>query len=112
MDVHGLWQLMRLTQHPKDGNKSWHTHENSKCQNCHINQALCLTNANCYNNNAGGQVNPAAVPAYRADKPWGYDFDKYGCLGCHEHKKSSMDNKHQGENDYISYGVPAAVHSG
>jgi hypothetical protein len=49
---HADAQVMRLNEHPRDGNQSWHTHENATCQNCHINQTACLADANCYNNAA------------------------------------------------------------
>ncbi|MCC7071388.1 MAG: hypothetical protein IT383_08700 [Deltaproteobacteria bacterium] len=89
------------------GNGSWVNHHSSTCQNCHIDEAACLATATCYNDGSGGQVNPQARPGYRTDKPWAYDFKKFGCLGCHKHKKSSEDNRHLGDvNGYVAYGNP------
>ena len=116
---HGDSQVTPLSAHPRrglggvsgergpTGNGSWVNHRNATCQNCHIDQAACLATATCYNDGSGGTVNPQARPAYRSDKPWAYDFDKHGCLGCHRHKKSTEDNRHLGDvNGYISYGNP------
>lgn len=110
--------VFRLTQHPrrcqgprreKCGNGSWTNHHGARCQNCHINQAACLADPACANDNSGGEVNPRAQLAMRTDKPWAIDFEKSGCIGCHEHTKSRMDNKHADVNGYTSYANPGCI---
>jgi hypothetical protein len=87
----------------KNATTSIHLDNSSDCKKCHADSQVHLLSTHgpfIINSGAHKGLCLDCHLQLRVDKPYAVDFEQWSCIDCHEHSKTKMDDKHNGENGY------------